>query len=197
MGTIDLFEKDKMKKLNDDVKLFNLFNHSNNYSKRKSDDNKNKTVMLFPKTDYMIFFNKGIKFDKLPAFFSKYSINISVDCGKDESIGIKSKDFNEGINSEFVVTEEKYKDYLTNLENELKTEDPDSAEILKEDLEKKKNYDSYFLIKPSNELQLKYLMILALYILENSGSVLIYDTYNGLYYDKDNLNSIVTNNNII
>ena len=159
--------------------------------------------LLSPKADYMIYFNSNIKYNKLPAFFNKHNQNINVDSDTKGNIGIKSKDFDDGINSEFCITGKEYKDYLNEYEEELKEdidedglEDYDVEFNLKE-LEKLKKYDSYYFIKSFTALELKYLMLLALYILEEEGNVLIYDTFNGLYYDKENINDIAIRNGVI
>jgi len=159
--------------------------------------------LLSPKADYMIYFNSNIKYNKLPAFFNKHNQNINVDSDTKENIGIKSKDFDDGINSEFCITGKEYKDYLDEYEEELKEdidedglEDYDVEFNLKE-LEKLKKYDSYYFIKSFTALELKYLMLLALFILEENGNVLVYDTYNGLYYDKENIKDVAIRNGII
>lgn len=159
--------------------------------------------LLSPKADYMIYFNNNIKYNKLPAFFNKYNQNVNVDYDVKGNIGIKSKDFDDGINSEFCITGKEYEDYLVEYEEELKEdidedglEDYDVEFNLKE-LEKLKKYDSYYFIKSFTALELKYLLLLALYILEEEGNVLIYDTFNGLYYDSENIKDVAKRNGVI
>ena len=187
------------KELNDDIKLFNLFTNNNllNYSKDTLRPNRSKPTVLYTSVDYMIFFNSSINFDGLPVFFHKYGLNISYNYDEKKDIGIQSKDSNEGINSEFCVTEKDYNDYLTGFENSMKEEDVDDTENWEENLEKMKNFDSYFLFKPINDTELNYLIILALYIMKSNETVLIYDTYSDFYYDNNDIKKLADSNNII
>ena len=113
-------------KLDADVRIFNLLSNDNLKNIDTSSKNNNETtknilnVTLAEKADYMIYFNSNIKYTKLPEFFNKHNQNVSIDYDESGNVGIKSNDSNEGINSEFCVTGDKYKDYLIDVEEEIK-----------------------------------------------------------------------------
>lgn len=53
----------------------------------------------------MIYFNKDIKYDNITGFFNQYNLYVSIDYGKGDNIGIKPNDSNEGIASDFCITD--------------------------------------------------------------------------------------------
>lgn len=153
----------------------------------------NKKIYTIPSTgDFNLYFNKGIEFNNLDKFFAEYKYDVVVQSGS--NIYIKSKDSNDAITSEFCVSDEKYKEYLLDFETDCREDDPENNENWIVELEKMKKFDSYYMINSKSEIESKYIILLALYILKENGDVLLYDCYNGIYLDSNKLKSLVISN---
>lgn len=206
----DTFE---FSKVPEDIKFMSIFNKDLNINKsniesysrnhfkvgaRWLDDivGNDKTKLSF-NADYMIYFNNDIKYDNLENYFSNYNFDVSISTSEKGNITIKSNTDNEFITTEFCIKEKEYEQYLADFEKDCMEDDPNNNDNWKYDLEKMKKFNSYYFIKTNTEIELKYTMILALYILEENNAVLVFDTYNGKYYDNENLKDILLENNLI
>ena len=143
--------------------------------------------------------SKKASYDKVSDFYKKYNQNVNVTYDKKEKIEIKSED--SSISPEVYVTGDDYKEYLKGFEDELKEDEKDLVDLdltfRLDFLTKLKTFDSYCIIKTSNELQLKYLVLLVLYIYEEYGDVLVGNSFDGLYRDGKQIKEIAIYDNII
>lgn len=139
--------------------------------------------------DFNIYFTKSINFRNLNKFFKSYNYDV-ISEANDTHIYIKSKNSNDHISTEFVVTGEEYKEYLLDFEEDCKEEYLDNNENWLIELENMKKFDSYYMIKAYNETESKFIVLLALYILKEKGDVLVYDTFNGTYLNSNRLQEL-------
>lgn len=157
----------------------------------------NKKIYTIPSAgDFILYFNKGIEFNNLDKFFAEYKYDVVV-VQSGGNIYIKSKDSNDGMASEFCISDEKYKEYLLDFETDCREDeqaDPEHSDNWRVELEKMKKFDSYYMIGSRSEIESKYIILLALYILKENGNVLLHDCYNGIYLDSNKLKSLVINN---
>lgn len=161
-------------------KFHEYYNSFNSFNKKKP--------TISPIGDFNLYFNEGIEFDNLAKFFAEHKYNVVVE--NNSNIYIKSKDTNNAIATEFCISNEEYQEYLSDFEEDCKEDDPENNENWITDLENMKKFNSYYMINSKSEIEFKYIILLALYILKENGDVLLYSCYDGKYLDANNLKNL-------
>ncbi len=137
--------------------------------------------------EYYIYLKGKINFNDLSNFFKKYNYDI-ISESDDDHIYIKSKNSEDYISTEFHATGNEYKEYLRYFEEDSKAGSDNDDWI--QELENMKKFDSYHMIKAYNETGSKFIVLLALYILKQTGDVLVNDTFNGICLNPDRLQAL-------
>lgn len=168
-----------------------IANNFNDFINENSSNTNNRVNTYEPMSngDYILYFKEKINFEYLNTFFEKHDYDIIAKC-TDDHIYVKSKNSDDYIATEICISNKDYNEYLIDFENDMKKDDPNNEENWQFYFEKMKKFNSYHVFKAHTETEAKYIMLLALYILQESEDVLVYDTYNGIYLDEKKLQEL-------
>ena len=137
--------------------------------------------------DYNLYFNTGVNFNNLTAFFKKYNYDVKAE-GSDEHIYVMSTISDDGISTDKSLTNEEYINSLHDFA--AMCEEVSEEETWKTDLERLRKFNIQHTIKARTEIEAKYIALLALYISKANGEILLYDTSNDIYLDSEKLQEL-------
>lgn len=159
------------------MSLLDIFKKNNEISNNEVE---NETIEIPDGGDFILYCKHDGNFDfgDLEQFYSKYDLNVNIEYEVNANdFWVKITDTeDEGIN--FFTESSLYK-------KELLLEANYSEELVNK-------FDSEYLIEAKDFREALMILVLILYISDKT-EVLVYDTYNGVYLDKNKIKELIDN----